>query len=147
MTSHEYGTGSQDTLAFYLTIYHLTAQIPRGKVCTYGHLAYLAGKPNNSRQVGQALKLLPRSEQSHYNSQNVPWWRVIGSGGKVTNIENKKLQTDLLNSELDKSTETFNLNKFGWFPEVDDVDLDFTCIWIAGYPGQSSHDMYRSSNI
>lgn len=124
----EYGTGSQDTLAFYLTIYYLTRQIPEGKVSTYGHLAYLAGKPNNSRQAGHALKLLPSSKRSKYNTYNVPWWRVIGAAGKITNVEGRQRQHDILGAELQIDTNSINLEIFGWFPEPEHVDLDFECI-------------------
>lgn len=124
----EYGTGSQDTLAFFLTIYHLTRQIPEGKVSTYGHLAYLAGKPNNARQAGHALKLLPSSSRSKYNKYNVPWWRVISASGKVTNIESREEQKQRIYSELHNDTDTINLAAFGWFPEPEHVDLDFECI-------------------
>ena len=40
--------------AFYLII----AQIPRGKVATYGQIAELAGYPGRARQVGYAPALV-----------------------------------------------------------------------------------------
>ena len=36
-------------------IYRLIRLIPRGKVATYGQLAFLAGRPNGARAAGQAL--------------------------------------------------------------------------------------------
>lgn len=119
-----YGAGSEDSMAFFLTIYHLTEQVPKGKVTTYGHLAYLAGKPSNARQAGQALKLLPSDHSVRYNTGCVPWWRVINSSGRISNIENRDLQAELLANELD-CDQPFNLAKFGWFPEPESVDLDF----------------------
>lgn len=111
-------------MAFFLIVYHLTEQIPKGRVTTYGHLAYLAGKPSNSRQAGQALKLLPRNLSARYNVECVPWWRVINSSGRISNIENRALQAQLLENELNTS-QAFNLAKFGWFPEPESVDLEF----------------------
>ena len=34
---------------FYQTVYALARQIPRGRVATYGQLAFLAGSPRASR--------------------------------------------------------------------------------------------------
>jgi methylated-DNA-protein-cysteine methyltransferase related protein len=49
-------------------------RIPRGKVATYGDIAYAAGFPGMARQVAWAL---------HASVPGVPWQRVVGSGGKV----------------------------------------------------------------
>jgi methylated-DNA-protein-cysteine methyltransferase-like protein len=49
-------------------------RIPRGKVATYGDIAYAAGFPGYARQVAWAL---------HGCSGSVPWQRVVGSGGKI----------------------------------------------------------------
>ena len=49
-------------------------KIPRGKVATYGDVAYAAGFPGAARQVVWAL---------HRSRGLVPWQRVIGAGGKI----------------------------------------------------------------
>jgi methylated-DNA-protein-cysteine methyltransferase-like protein len=50
-------------------------RIPRGRVCTYGGVARLAGYPGASRQVVWAL---------HSASANgLPWHRVLGAGGRI----------------------------------------------------------------
>jgi methylated-DNA-protein-cysteine methyltransferase-like protein len=49
-------------------------RIPRGKVATYGDIAYAAGYPGCARQVAWAL---------HGGGSVVPWQRVVGSGGKI----------------------------------------------------------------
>jgi methylated-DNA-protein-cysteine methyltransferase-like protein len=48
-------------------------RIPRGKVATYGDVAYAAGFPGASRQVAWAL----------HGSRGLPWYRVVGAGGKI----------------------------------------------------------------
>ena len=48
-------------------------RIPRGKVATYGDIAYAAGFPGAARQVAWAL----------HQSSGLPWHRVVGSGGKI----------------------------------------------------------------
>jgi len=48
-------------------------RIPRGKVATYGDVAYAAGFPGAARQVVWAL----------HASAGLPWHRVVGAGGKI----------------------------------------------------------------
>ena len=48
-------------------------RIPRGKVATYGDVAYAAGFPGAARQVAWAL----------HASSGLPWQRVVGAGGKI----------------------------------------------------------------
>ncbi len=55
-------------------ILRTVAGIPRGKVATYGDIAYIAGYPGSSRQVAWAL---------HSSSLGLPWHRVVGAGGKI----------------------------------------------------------------
>ncbi|NLT58556.1 MAG: MGMT family protein [Clostridiales bacterium] len=40
---------------FYSRVYALVAQIPPGRVATYGQIALLAGHPRAARQVGYAM--------------------------------------------------------------------------------------------
>ena len=49
-------------------------RIPRGKVATYGDIAYAAGFPGAARQVAWALHSCP---------PGIQWHRVIGSEGKI----------------------------------------------------------------
>src|SRR5271157_5279209 len=49
-------------------------QIPRGKVATYGDVAYAAGFPGAARQVVWAL---------HGSGDLLPWQRVVGAGGRI----------------------------------------------------------------
>jgi methylated-DNA-protein-cysteine methyltransferase-like protein len=49
-------------------------RIPRGKVATYGDIAYAAGFPGAARQVAWAL---------HVGSHGLPWHRVVGAGGRI----------------------------------------------------------------
>jgi methylated-DNA-protein-cysteine methyltransferase-like protein len=55
-------------------IWDVVAQIPRGKVTTYGDVAQAAGLPGRARQVGYALRHSPG---------DLPWYRVLGAGGKI----------------------------------------------------------------
>jgi methylated-DNA-protein-cysteine methyltransferase related protein len=58
-------------------IYLALAQIPKGKVITYGNLAKLAGMPNGARLVGRLMCELPEGSR-------LPWHRVINAQGKLS---------------------------------------------------------------
>ena len=50
-------------------------RVPRGKVATYGDIAYAAGFPGAARQVAWAL---------HAEGNGLlPWHRIVGAGGKI----------------------------------------------------------------
>lgn len=54
--------------------FHKTIRkIPKGRVSTYGAIAYVSGHPGCARQVVWALRAVAR----------LPWHRVIGAGGKI----------------------------------------------------------------
>jgi methylated-DNA-protein-cysteine methyltransferase related protein len=57
-------------------IWDVVAQIPRGRVSTYGDVAREAGLPGRARQAGYALKHTPAG-------MHLPWHRVVGAGGKI----------------------------------------------------------------
>lgn len=62
-------------------IYLALAQIPKGKVITYGNLAKLAGMPNGARLAGRLMCELPEGSK-------LPWHRVINAQGKLSLPEN-----------------------------------------------------------
>jgi methylated-DNA-protein-cysteine methyltransferase-like protein len=64
---------------FFTHVYRLVAQVPKGKVVTYGQVAALLGAPRAARAVGTALRYLPRPL-----SRTVPWQRVINSSGGIS---------------------------------------------------------------
>jgi methylated-DNA-protein-cysteine methyltransferase-like protein len=53
------------------------SSIPKGKVCTYGDLARLAGYPSHARFVGGVLRKLPKDTK-------LPWHRVINGQGRIS---------------------------------------------------------------
>lgn len=75
---------------FYPEVYDVVKQIPRGKVMTYGQIARLLGRPQNSRLVGQALMNVP--ENLH-----LPCHRVVNSEGRL--VPTWTQQRDLLRNE------------------------------------------------
>ena len=61
---------------FNKVVYDIVKEIPFGKVLTYGQIARLAGKPQCSRMVGQAMHNVPANEC-------IPCHRVVNSTGRL----------------------------------------------------------------
>jgi methylated-DNA-protein-cysteine methyltransferase-like protein len=88
-----YGTSSLGEFAgmkkvdFYIRVYQIVQAIPRGQVATYGQIAWILGKPQCSRRVGQALYHAP-------HDVNLPCHRVVNSKGGL--VQHWAEQKDLL---------------------------------------------------
>lgn len=52
----------------------LVAQIPKGRVMSYGQIAALCGSPRAARIVGGI---------AHFGNQNLPWQRVVHKDGSL----------------------------------------------------------------
>lgn len=59
---------------FKAEIYQLVAQIPKGRVMTYGQVAYLCGRPRAARIVGGV---------AHFGNLELPWHRVVKKDGSL----------------------------------------------------------------
>ncbi len=71
------------------TVYEIVAQIPRGRVLTYGAIARLAGYPNHSRLVGRIMLSAPDGQ--------LPCHRVVSATGRLA--PHYPTQAELLASE------------------------------------------------
>lgn len=58
-------------------IYEAVKRIPKGRVATYGQVAFLAGNEKMSRAVGNALHKNP-------DPDNIPCFRVVNSKGELS---------------------------------------------------------------
>lgn len=58
--------------SFAEQIYALVAQIPEGRLMTYGQIAALCGKPRGAWEVGQI---------AHFGPTDLPWQRVVNKQG------------------------------------------------------------------
>lgn len=65
-----------DTQQFFADVYGIVAQIPRGKVLSYGDIARLAGWPARSRLAGRAMAVAPAS-------LHLPCHRVVTASGRL----------------------------------------------------------------
>ena len=74
----EHGEAPQDPAQIRRTALYLTlAQVPAGKVVSYGQLAEMAGLGRAARWVGRTLSQLPADTR-------LPWHRVLGAGGRIS---------------------------------------------------------------
>lgn len=81
--------------AFSRDVMRVVSRIPRGRVCSYGDVATLAGRARAARGVGSALQSLP-------DDVEVPWWRVINARGGISpggGLHRARLQRVLLEKE------------------------------------------------
>ncbi|HWV15829.1 MAG TPA: MGMT family protein [Cellvibrio sp.] len=92
-------------------IYAALAQVPEGRVISYGKLAKLAGMPNGARFVGRLMCRLPEGTQ-------LPWHRVINAQGKLSlppesdSYREQKLR--LINEGVEFVNEKINLSIYGY---------------------------------
>jgi methylated-DNA-protein-cysteine methyltransferase related protein len=95
------------------TVYALMAQVPVGKVTTYGDLAGLAGHANASRIVGGI---------AHAGPDELPWHRLVNRfGGLAAGFHGgREVQQQLLEAEGVTCTD-FIVDKFKecrWQPDL-----------------------------
>ncbi len=95
----------------YKRIYEIVKQIPCGKVATYGQVALLAGNPNMSRVVGNALHVNPFPGE-------VPCHRVVNRNGRASKVfafGGEQLQLMLLENEgVENKDGIIDLKKYQW---------------------------------
>jgi len=92
-------------------IYKLIAEVPVGKVTTYGDLAALAGHASAPRIVGGI---------AHYSDINLPWHRLVNRfGGLASGFHGgREVQAQLLKQEGVSCTNFIvdNFKDIRWHP-------------------------------
>jgi len=93
---------------FLYRVFDAIAEIPHGKVATYGQIATLIGKEKNARLVGKALQM------SSLYADDCPCHRVVNSAGRLAPgfFEQKGLL--LAEGVLFKKNGNVDLKKFQW---------------------------------
>lgn len=118
----------EETKAFHYAVYAVVEKIPYGKVTSYGHIAYLIGRPNNARQVGSSLKhseyIVSQLNQENAGISSLPWWRVILSAGTISKRESGEYEQArrLRDENVVVDGMKIDVNEFGWFPEEVGID-------------------------
>lgn len=114
---------SDETKAFHYAVFTAVNQVPLGKVTSYGHIAYLIGRPQNARQVGSSLKnyreINAIFQQEGYAFDDLPWWRIIASSGQIAkrDIGEREQKHRLLEENVVVNGMSIEMYDYGWFPD------------------------------
>lgn len=105
-----------ETLSFFEKVYEIVAQIPFGRVTSYGAIAKYLGASRSARIVGYAMN------NSH--DKDVPAHRVVNRNGLLTgkhHFEGINLMQQLLENEGIKVTDNQiqNFNAVFWDPSIE----------------------------
>jgi methylated-DNA-protein-cysteine methyltransferase-like protein len=99
-------------------IWDTIRDIPAGNVASYGQIAAIAGIPRGARQVGYALRQLPKGH-------DVPWHRVITSSGKIAFDKNSRQFTEqskrLSQEDVAVLGGRVDMQKYRWQPDLDEL--------------------------
>ena len=93
-------------------------RIPRGRVCTYGNVAEVAGLPRRARLVGTVLR--------QTSARGLPWYRVINAGGRISFPTGSDAYTRQRH-KLEAEGVVFvggrvDLRRYGWPPHEERLD-------------------------
>jgi methylated-DNA-protein-cysteine methyltransferase related protein len=106
----------------HIRIWKTVQFIPKGTVAKYGQIADLAGLPGRARLVGKALGKVP---ENGWNNQQVPWFRVINSQGKISfplaNDYFLKQKGLLQEEEIIVIGSKIKLSEFQWQPDLTEL--------------------------
>ena len=93
-------------MTFFERVYEVIKQIPKGKVVTYGQVAYALGCPRAARQVGYALHVNPQPKI-------IPCHRVVNRFGRMAPafaFGGEEVQAQLLREEGVEVKEDFTVD-------------------------------------
>ena len=97
-------------------VYALVAQIPKGRVMTYGQIAALCGSAQASRIVGGI---------AHFGPPDVPWQRVVNKKGGLAagyyggrEGHKKDLEAEGVVVHGDAGSYYVNVDELLWHPKV-----------------------------
>jgi methylated-DNA-protein-cysteine methyltransferase related protein len=99
-------------------VYEIVRRIPRGRVMTYGQIAYILGKGYTPRTVGFVMH--------GADEKKTPWQRVINSQGRCSTAR-IVLPTDMQQRMLEREGVKFDqsgrcdLEVFLWHPNQEKV--------------------------
>ena len=107
-------------------IYETIRDIPSGRVASYGQIAEIAGIPRGARQVGWALRQLPRGH-------DVPWHRVITASGRIAfeagSAHFEKQRRLLKKENIAVVSGRVDMRRYRWQPQLDELLWKPTSAW------------------
>lgn len=97
---------------FKARVEELVAQIPKGRIMTYGQLAVLCGSPRAARIVGGI---------AHFGNPNLPWQRVVMKDGGLARgfpggLSGHKQALEQDGVEVSKEYKVLNMVERLWQP-------------------------------
>lgn len=100
-------------------VYSLMAELPAGKVTTYGDLAAMAGSPRAARIVGGI---------AHTGPEELPWHRLVNAEGglAIGYPGGQVVQRQLLEQDDIECDDSWHIKNFGerrWRPQMYDPNL------------------------
>lgn len=105
---------TEQARAFKDDVLNIVAQIPRGRVTTYGHIAALCGWPDHARMVGRTLHYTPGAEQ-------VPCHRVVNAAGRTAPGWAAQREMLLREGVTFKPNGRVDMARHLWEPTIPDV--------------------------
>lgn len=103
-------------ISFFEKVYHITRQIPYGRVTTYGAIANYLGTPRSARMVGWALN-------NSHQVADIPAHRVVNRIGVLSgkhHFQGSNLMAQLLESEgiEVRDDKIVDFGKYFWDPDL-----------------------------
>lgn len=106
----------------YERIWNAVAEIPHGKVATYGQIARIAGLKGRARLVGYALHSAP-------DGMDLPWHRVINAQGRISfpkDSSSYRRQRELLAAEqVELINGRLDLGLYRWQPGAEEWPAEY----------------------
>ena len=106
----------------YQRIWDVVAEIPYGRVATYGQIARIAGLGSQARQVGYALHNTP-------DGLDLPWHRVINAQGRISfprGSTSYRRQRELLEAEeIEFIDGRLDLSAYRWQPGDEELPEEY----------------------
>ncbi len=107
---------------FYERVRRVCLEIPYGRAATYGQIALLCGKPDNSRQVGYALRMGRAGE-------GIPAHRIVNARGILSganafaapDLQKRMLEKEGVEVRLTDKGWKVDLRKYGWRQSSEDA--------------------------
>ncbi|MGB5345252.1 MAG: MGMT family protein [Woeseia sp.] len=120
------GTATFDREARTRRIIATICDVPAGRVASYGQIAGLAGITNGARQVGRALRELPKGS-------DVPWYRIVTASGRLAFAvggEPWQRQCRKLSKEgVILRNDRVDMRRYQWQPDLDEILWKPSAAW------------------